>query len=281
VMRVAGWARDYPFGVLGALLIAPFVVMALLPSVSPYNPLVLSPGNPMAGPSILHWLGTDTLGRDELSRIVYGARPSLGVGFASVILSALVGTPLGLLAGYQLGLMDQAIMRVLDAVQAFPGVVLALAIAAALGPGVSNAVLAVAIVYIPVFARLTRGQTLGARGQLYVDAARACGAGSPRIIIQHVLPNIASPLVIQFYLTVAYAILLEATLSFLGVGVQPPAPSWGSMLKDGYSYVALAPGLSLVPGATIFLLVLGLTLFGDAIWSTSDPQQSRSSALIR
>jgi ABC-type dipeptide/oligopeptide/nickel transport system permease subunit len=250
-------------------------VAALIPSFAPYDPLQIRPADALAGPSPLYWLGTDTLGRDELSRVIYGARPSLGVGFASVMLSVLVGAPLGLVAGYRVGLADQVIMRALDALQAFPGVVLALAIAAALGPGVQNAVLAVALVYVPVFARLIRGQALAARALPYMETARASGADGTRIVLRHLLPNIAPPLLIQVYLTVAYAILLEATLSFLGVGVQPPAPSWGSMLRDGYAYLSLAPALSLVPGATIFVLVLGLTLLGDAIWTASDPEQAR------
>jgi peptide/nickel transport system permease protein len=272
--RVWSWCRDYPLGVVGALLICPFLLAALLPWLAPYDPIMLSPLAALADPSPDHWLGTDTLGRDQLSRIIYGARPSLGVGFGAVILSLLMGTPFGLLAGYRLGLVDLVMMRLFDALQAFPSIVLALVIAATLGPGAMNAVIAVAIVYVPIFARLARGQTLSAREQVYVEAARAIGASDTRIIARHLLPNITSPLMIQFYLTVAYAVLLEATLSFLGVGIQPPAPSWGSMLKDGYQYVTLAPSLSVVPGSAIFLLVLGLTLLGDAIWSASDPRQS-------
>jgi len=246
----------------------------------------LAPSSPIRGelsdalqaPSWAHWLGTDDLGRDEVSRLVYGARVSLLAGMISVSIAATVGVPLGLAAGYGGGLLDETIMRVVDAILAFPALVLALAISAALGPGFVSSMLAIGFVTIPAFARLTRGQVLAVRALDYVESARAAGAGTLRILAAHVLPNALSPLIVQASLSIAFAILTEAGLSFLGLGVQPPAPSWGSMLLTGKNYLVSAPWLSLAPGIAIFATVISFNLLGDALEDALDPRRQLDTA---
>lgn len=262
-------------------LVVPCAIVVGLAVVGAAGATYLAPSNPIQGnlsdalkaPSRTHWLGMDDLGRDETSRLIYGARVSLLAGMISVGLAATVGVPLGLAAGYAGGTTDETLMRLVDAILAFPALVLALAISAALGPGLISSMLAIGFVTIPAFARLTRGQVLAVRHLDYVESARAAGAGAPRILWIHVLPNALSPLIVQSSLSVAFAILTEAGLSFLGLGVQPPTPSWGSMLLAGKNYLVTAPWLSLVPGAAIFVTVISFNLLGDALEDALDPRR--------
>ncbi len=241
---------------------------------------ILAPGSPtkadlprvLLSPSRAYPLGTDDLGRDVLSRIMYGARASLIAGVVSTGIGLAFGTALGLVAGYFLGIVDTLISRIMDALFAFPGLILALAITAALGPSLTNAMIAIGIVTVPRFARLARAQVLALRTIDYVEAVRALGAGDARIIFRHICPNILTPIIIQTSLSVAFAILTEASLSFLGLGVQPPTPSWGFMLNQGRSYIDRAPWLAIFPGAAIFLVVMAFNLLGDAIRDALDPR---------
>ena len=277
LQRRRAWRRFWQ-----ARLAIPSGAVALLAVLAAAGAGYLAPSNPVRGelsdalraPSAAHWLGTDPLGRDELARLLFGARVSLAAGLISVGLAASVGIPAGLIAGYAGGLPDEAIMRVVDAILAFPALVLALAISAALGPGLTSSMLAIGFVTIPAFARLTRGQVLAVRHLAYVESARAAGAAPPRVLAVHIFPNAVSPLIVQASLSVAFAILTEASLSFLGLGVQPPTPSWGSMLLTGKNYLTTAPWLSLVPGAAIFLTVMSFNLLGDAIDESLDPHRT-------
>jgi peptide/nickel transport system permease protein len=217
-------------------------------------------------------MGTDDLGRDVLSRIIYGARASLIAGVVATGIALLIGTALGIVSGYALGPTDTVISRVMDALLAFPGLILALAITAALGPSLVNAMIAIGIVGVPRFARLARAQVLSVRGNEYVEAVRALGASNTRILLRHIAPNILTPVIIQTSLSVAFAILTEASLSFLGLGVQPPTPSWGFMLNQGRDYIAQAPWLAVFPGIAIFLVVMAFNLLGDAIRDALDPR---------
>jgi ABC-type dipeptide/oligopeptide/nickel transport system permease subunit len=238
---------------------------------------VISPHDPnknigpiMQTPCLRHWLGTDHLGRDELSRLLYGARVAVLAGAVSVGLAVLLGVIIGLMAGYWGGWVDDVLMRIVDTLWAFPTLVLALAIAASLGPGLSNAMVAIGIVFTPAFARLVRGQALSIRERDFAIAARALGAGPLRMMFCHIWPNVLGPIIVQASLMIPQAIIVEATLSFLGLGIEPPNPSWGSMLRQAYQYIERAPWLSLFPGAAIFLTVLGLNLLGDGLRVTLD-----------
>jgi peptide/nickel transport system permease protein len=248
---------------------------ALAPLISPYDPTRQRLLEALQGPSAAHLLGTDENGRDVLSRILYGARVSLLAGVFSVAIAVVLGVTSGLVSGYFSGWVDNVIMRAMDALLAFPTLVLALAITAALGPNLRNAMIAIGVVATPVFARLTRGQVLSIREREFVEAARTLGAGSGRIMIRHILPNVTAPLVVQASLSVAFAILAEATLSFLGLGVQPPEPSWGSMVSRGKDYLDQAPWLSFAPGGAILLAVMGFNFLGDAIRDALDPRLLR------
>jgi peptide/nickel transport system permease protein len=254
--------RGAGFGLVVTLLTVLLAVTADL--ISPYSPATQDYNAIMSPPSLQHWLGTDNLGRDTLSRIIYGTRVSILAGLVSVGSAAIVGTLMGLLAGYWRGWVDDLLMRLADALWSFPGIVLALAIAAALGPGLVNAMIAIGVVFTPVFARLVRGSALSVRERDFVLAARVLGADDARIMRLHILPNVMAPVIVQGSLMVALAIIVEATLSFLGLGVQPPEPSWGSMLKAASQYMQVSPWLSFFPGLAIFVTVLGLNLLGDS-----------------
>ena len=270
VLRRAAAARLAPFGV--AVLLTALVVAALAPVISPHNPLKQNLDDALARPSFNHPLGTDNVGRDVLSRVIWGTRISLVAGFASVAIALAVGGLLGLAAGYAGGRTDGLVMRLMDAVLSFPPLVLALALGAVLGAGLTGVVIALGVVYTPTFARLMRGQVLSITAREYVDAARALGAPGWRIAWHHVLPNATAPIVIQASLSVAFASLAEASLSFLGLGIQPPAASWGSMINAGRGYLQQAPWIVFGPGAALFVTVVGLNFVGDALRDALDPR---------
>ncbi len=254
------------------LTVALLVVAVLAPLIAPADPNVQETSRRLEAPSKGHPLGLDDLGRDVLSRIVWGARVSLRVGFSVVILASIVGVTLGAMAGYFGGAIDVIIMRLCDILLAFPGILLAIALVAVLGPSLNNVILALATIGWVGYARLTRGQVLKIREMEYVTAARAMGARSPRVIVLHVLPNVINPVIVMATLGLAGAILAEAALSFLGLGVQPPTPSWGAMLTAGRRYLGLANHLAIFPGAAIMLAVMGLNFLGDGLIDALDPK---------
>ncbi len=262
-----------PRAALGLGLVALASVAALSASlIAPYPPDLPDFVNILAPPSSGHWLGTDELGRDVLSRIIYGAQTSLFVGILSVAVAALAGTALGLVSGYFGRLVDALIMRIMDVVFAFPSILLALAITAVLGPSLNNAVLAIAVVNLPVFARIARAQTLVVRELEFVEAKRALGFGSGNILLRTIMPNILAPVIVQGSLLFASAIIIESYLSFLGLGAQPPTATWGNMLRNAIGFMELAPWLAVFPGAAIFLTVLGCNLLGDGLRDRFDPR---------
>lgn len=270
--RLRRFLRDWA-AIVGLGLIAAITLAAILaPWVTPYD-FRTSAGLPFEPPSAQFWLGTDELGRDILTRIIYGGRISLSVGVVSSLIALLGGVPLGLISGYFGGRVDTLIMRLMDMMFAFPSIILALAIVAVLGPSLINAMLAIGFMQIPLFARLVRSSVLNIRELEYVKAAQAHGARSRRILLRHVLPNTLSTVTVQFTLTFAAAILVEAALSFLGLGVAPPQPSWGAMLDTGRKLIAIAPMYSVASGAAIFITVLSFNLLGDAIRDALDPHQ--------
>lgn len=270
VLRQAARTRLGPLGVMVMLVT---VLVALLAGViSPYDPLKQDLGNTLARPDRAHLMGTDNVGRDVLSRMIWGTRVSLMAGFGSVALALVTGGVLGLLAGYAGGRTDSLVMRLMDAVLSFPPLVLALALGAVLGAGLTGVVIALGVVYTPTFARLMRGQVLTITARDYVEAARALGAPGWRIAWHHVLPNAAAPIVVQASLSVAFAILAEASLSFLGLGIQPPGASWGSMINAGRGYLQQAPWIVFWPGAALFVTVVGLNFVGDAVRDALDPR---------
>ena len=261
--------------VVGLVLLSVLILIALFASlISPYDPIKLDLEALTQAPSWKHWFGTDNLGRDVLSRVMYGARVSLSAGVVAVSIAVVVGVALGLLAGFFRGAVDELIMRVVDAMLAFPFLVLAITLAAVLGPSLENAMLAIAVVSIPGFARLTRAQMLSERERDYVLAAESLGSSDARIVFQHLLPNIAGAVVIQATLSIAGAILAESSLSFLGLGVQPPTPSWGEMLNTARGYLRDAPWTTIAPGSLIFLSVLAFNLVGDGLRDALDPRRS-------
>jgi peptide/nickel transport system permease protein len=270
VLRQAARTRLGPLGVVVMLLA--IVVALFAPVISPYDPLKQDLGHTLARPDRSHLMGTDNVGRDVLSRMVWGTRVSLMAGFGSVALAMVTGGLLGLLAGYAGGRADGFVMRVMDAVLSFPPLVLALALGAVLGAGLTGVVIALGVVYTPTFARLMRGQVLTITARDYVEAARALGAPGWRVAWHHVLPNAAAPIVIQASLSVAFAILAEASLSFLGLGIQPPGASWGSMINAGRGYLQQAPWIVFWPGAALFVTVVGLNFVGDAVREALDPR---------
>lgn len=262
---------------VGGALVLLAILAALLPVVAaPYSPTQQDIRNLLRPPSPAHLLGTDELGRDTLTRVMVGAQASLEVGILAVGISLVLGSLLGLIAGYLRGATDATLMRVMDGLLALPTLVLALAITAMLGPSLNNAMLAIGITGVPVFARLVRGQVLSIREQDFVNAARSLGAGHVRMIGRHILPNVMSPIVVQASLAMPTAILAEAGLSFLGLGVQPPTPSWGAMLNTAKGYLQQDAWLAVAPGTAIFITVLGFNFLGDAIRDVLDPRLRRS-----
>lgn len=249
------------------------IVSAILaPIIAPYPPNQQNIRELLQGPSTDHFLGTDELGRDTLSRVIYGSRISLLVGIIAVGISLLIGVALGLVSGYARGMTDAVIMRIMDGLLAFPTLVLALAITAMLGPSLNNVMIAIGITGIPDFARLVRGQVLALRDLEYVQAARSVGAHRMRIMTKHILPNTMAPIIVQTSLAIPAAILAEAGLSFLGLGVQPPTASWGSMLNIARGYMQHSPWLAIAPGVAIFVTVLAFNFLGDALRDTLDPR---------
>jgi peptide/nickel transport system permease protein len=258
---------------VGGAIVLVVLLAALLAIVwSPYAPTQQDIRNLLKPPSPAHPLGTDELGRDTLTRVMFGAQASLEVGIIAVGISLFVGSALGLVAGYLRGLTDAVIMRIMDGLLALPTLVLALAITAMLGPSLNNAMLAIGVTGVPIFARLVRGQVLSVRELEYIQAARSLGAGDLRMMLKHVLPNVLAPIVVQASLAMPTAILAEAGLSFLGLGVQPPTPSWGAMLNTAKGYLQQDPWLAIAPGVAIFVTVLGFNFLGDAIRDALDPR---------
>jgi ABC-type dipeptide/oligopeptide/nickel transport system permease subunit len=270
VLRRAAAARLAPFGA-AVMLLAVLVALAA-PLIAPYDPLAQNLGNTLARPNGAHLLGTDNVGRDVLSRVIWGTRVSLLAGLVSVVLAVVAGSLLGILAGYSGGRVDGLVMRLMDAVLSFPPLVLALALGAVLGAGLVGVLLALGVVYTPTFARLMRGQVLAITARDYVDAARALGASGFRVAWWHVVPNAINPIIVQASLSVAFAILAEASLSFLGLGIQPPQASWGSMINAGRGYLQQAPWIVFGPGAALFVTVVGLNFVGDAVRDALDPR---------
>jgi peptide/nickel transport system permease protein len=258
---------------VGLALVLFFVALALLaPWISPFDPLATSWSAVRKAPSAAHWFGTDEIGRDVLSRVAWGARASLLAGVVSVCISLAIGVPIGLAAGYLGRWTDMLISRVTDAMLACPFLILAIALAAFLGPSLTNAMIAIGIAATPAFIRLTRAQVLSVKVEDYVEAARAVGNSHLRIVLRHILPNVVPPLIVQATLAIAAAVIAEASLSFLGLGQQPPAPSWGSMLNVAKNYVENAPWMAVWPGLSIFLLVLSFNLLGDGLRDALDPR---------
>lgn len=260
----------------GLGIVAVFVLAAVAADWLPLpSPVRMAPQNRMAGPSWVTPFGADAFGRDLLSRTVHGARLSLRVAAVSVAIAAAGGTLLGLVAGYAGGRTDQVIMRAMDVFFSFPAILLALGIVAALGPSPNNVIIAIAVVYTPIFARIVRGPVLALKEREFVEATRALGAGARRIVSRHILPNLLSVLVVQVSIALSWAILTEASLSFLGLSAQPPAPSWGTMLNEGRQNLELAPHMAIFPGLAIMLAVLGFNLLGDALRDLLDPRGPR------
>jgi peptide/nickel transport system permease protein len=255
-----------------ACIVAVMVCAILAPALAPYDPVKMSTADRLSPPGHEHLLGTDLYGRDILSRLLFGARLSLQTGLISVSIAALIGTILGLLAGYHGRLVDEIIMRLMDVMLAFPGILLALSIVAFLGSNLTNAMIAVGISSVPQFARLVRGCVLSAKENVYVEAARAIGCGHLRIIFRHILPNVVAPLIVVSTLGVAWAILNVAALSFLGLGAQPPTPEWGTMLSEGRDYLRAAPWVTTFPGLAIMLLVIAVNVMGDGLRVALDPR---------
>ncbi|NGQ97136.1 ABC transporter permease subunit [Brevibacillus sp. SYP-B805] len=259
----------------GAIVLFYLLVAMLAPVLAPFDPLEIHLEKKLVPPSAEHWMGTDDKGRDILSRLMYGTQLSLAVGFVSVLIGMVFGIVLGVVAGYYGKWIDTVIMRVIDVLLAFPGILLALAIISALGPSLMNVMVAVGIFSIPTFARIVRGSTLAVKKLEYVDAVRALGASDFIIIAKHILPNIMSPIIVQATLRVATAILTAAGLSFLGLGAQPPTPEWGAMLSNGRDFLFSAPHIALFPGIAISTLVLGFNLFGDGLRDALDPRMKK------
>jgi peptide/nickel transport system permease protein len=258
---------------VGLSVVVFFIALALLaPLIAPYDPIATSWSAVRKAPSATHWFGTDEIGRDVLSRVILGTRASLLAGVVSVSIALAFGVPIGLAAGYVGGWIDALISRMTDAMLACPFLILAIALAAFLGPSLTNAMIAIGISATPIFIRLTRASVLQVKVEDYVEAARAVGNSQLRIALRHILPNVVPPLIVQATLAVAAAIIAEAALSFLGLGQQPPAPSWGSMLNTAKNYIDNAPWMAVWPGMSIFVVVLSFNLLGDGLRDAFDPK---------
>lgn len=272
--RVLKSLVKHPSTLLGTTIVVIFVAVALMaPLLAPYSPIASSWSAIRQAPSAAHLLGTDELGRDMLSRLIYGARASLQASVVSVLIALAIGVPAGVLAGYFRGWTDTIISRCTEALLSIPFLITAIALAAFLGPSLRNAMLAIGIAAAPLFCRLMRAQTISVMAEDYIENARSVGVGNLRMMLHHVVPNAINPIIVQSTLTVATAIIAEASLSFLGLGQQPPSPSWGSMLNTARAYMEQAPWMSLWPGVAIFLVVLGLNLMGDGLRDALDPRQ--------
>lgn len=266
----------HPTGMFGAVIVAILILTAIFgPILAATDPRAMDFTAQFAPPSIQHLMGTDNFGRDVFTRIVYGARVSLQVGIISVSLATIVGTLLGMVAGYSNRILDEVIMRLMDIIFAFPAILLAIAILAALGKGIENAMVAIGIVYVPIFARIARGQVLSVREEEFVEVAEALGASRTRIMFSHILPNILSPIIVEISLSLSFAILAEAALSFFGLGTQPPDPSWGNMLAEGRAYMQQSVWLGIFPGLAIMLTVMGFNFLGDGLRDSIDPRLSK------
>jgi len=264
-----------PSAAIALAVIVAFIGIAIFaPWIAPYDPIATDFAAVRKAPSAAHWLGTDEIGRDVLSRVIFGSRASLLAGVVSVLISLAIGVPTGLVAGYAGGIADMLISRMTDALLACPFLILAIALAAFLGPSLENAMIAIGISATPAFIRLARGTTLAVKAEEYILAARAIGNPPWRVALRHVLPNIVPPLLVQATLAIAAAVIAEASLSFLGLGQQPPEPSWGSMLNTAKNYIDNAPWMALWPGLSIFLLVLSFNLVGDGLRDALDPRHA-------
>lgn len=258
---------------MGLCIVLFFVVLAVLaPWIAPYDPLAASWSAIRKAPSAAHWFGTDELGRDVLSRVAWGTRASLLAGVVSVAISLVLGVCIGMVAGFFGGVIDSLISRITDAFLACPFLILAIALAAFLGPSLTNAMIAIGVSAAPIFVRLTRAQVINVKVEDYIEAARAVGCSPLRIAVSHILPNITAPVIVQSTLAIASAVIAEASLSFLGLGQQPPDPSWGSMLNTAKNFMDNAPWMAIWPGLAIFLLVLSFNLLGDGLRDALDPR---------
>jgi len=272
VVRFGRWLRRDIRGALSLAFLLLLIVVALLaPWIAPYSPTEQDYANMLAEPSARHWLGTDDLGRDVFSRLIHDTASSLYAAFLAVGVAVLVGVPVGLVAGFMGGWVDLAISRCIDTLLSFPAIVLAVAVTGAMGIGLTNAMLAVGLVFSPQLARLVRARTLVVRQELYVDAARCFGASLPRLLLKHVLPNAIQPVLVQATLLLAVALLAEASLNFLGLGVQPPDVSWGMMIARGYMYMEIAPAQMYVPGLAILLTAIAFNTLGESLRVALDP----------
>lgn len=277
--RAEAWRRRLPpiargrLTIIGGAITITVILLAVFaPLLAPYDPLKQNPRQLFADPSRQHWFGTDDLGRDILSRVIWGARASLYVGIVSVSIAVLFGTLLGLLAGFYGRWLDSLIARLLDIVFAFPTILLALGIVGMLGPSLTNAMIAIGIINIPVYARLVRATTLATKRRDFVEAAIVAGCPNRRVLGRHIFPNITAPLIVQTSLSFSLAILTEASLSFLGLGTQPPNPSWGTMVNTGQRLIELSPWQAVFPGLAIAITVLGINLIGDGLRDALDPR---------
>jgi peptide/nickel transport system permease protein len=275
-VRRGRWYRPLvrnPLVLGGLVLVILLLLLAVFARVlAPADPIAMNAGKALEGPSLASPFGTDRFGRDVLSRAIYGSRASLTVGIGSIVLAALVGTFVGLMAGYFGGTVDSVLGRVMDIFFTFPSLILAIAISAALGLGIQNALFAIAVTYWPAFGRVVRGATLAEVSKDYVEAARVLGASDPRVVWGHVLPNVLSPLIVQFTVAISQAIIIESSLSYLGLGTQPPTPSWGTMINEGRTFLDSAPWISVFPGLSIMAAVLAFNLLGDGLRDILDPR---------
>ena len=272
--RVWRKLRGHRSALLGAIIVGIFALLAIAAPILPFpDPAAADWGAIRQPPSAAHWLGTDELGRDQLSRMIWGARASLMAGVVSVAIAIAIGVPLGILAGYFGGWTDAVISRCTEALLAIPFLILAIALAAFLGPSLTNAMIAIGIAATPVFIRLTRGQAISVAAEDYVESAHAIGLRTPVILRRYIFPNVLPPVLVQATLTIASAIIAEASLSFLGLGQQPPAPSWGAMLNTAKNFMTQAPWMAMWPGIAIFLVVLGFNLLGDGLRDALDPRE--------